>query len=89
MEWFSDIFTGIHTYVHTCITISTAGLNGIIGGHCSKGVKSAMFSRIETFLFSAALDKEKLQLLWLISRGKKSTNLNNFKTYCTCFFGPN
>lgn len=67
---FSGIFTHIHTYVHTCIMISTAGLNGIIGGHCSKGLKSEMFSLIETFLFSTVLDKLKQELPWLIPREK-------------------
>lgn len=80
---FSGISTQIHTYVHTWYHNIHSWTKW---NQCSNGVKSEMFSFIS---FLAALDKEKQQLPWLIPREKESTSLNNFKTYCTHFFGPN
>lgn len=60
--------------------VSTAGLNSVVDDYRSKGLKSEKLSLIETFLFSAALQKEKYQLSWLIPTGEKKI---------PCFFGPN
>lgn len=61
--------------------VSTAGLNSVVDDYRSKGLKSEKLS-----LFSAALQKEKYQLSWLIPTGEKKKSMFLWSKLALCLY---